>query len=160
MVLEGNGVRFVAGVDGPKALRVGSRTGMLLPAHTTSGGKALLTELTAEQLHALYPRGLPRAETAATTDYAQLRRELAVVRRQGYALNMEESEPGVSAVGACVRDSASLPVAALAIAAPASRSPPPPPRGARRTRCRHDSAHQHGTLTRIRDSGDMTERHR
>jgi DNA-binding IclR family transcriptional regulator len=123
MVLEGNGVRFIAGVDGPKALRVGSRIGMLLPAHTTSGGKALLAELTAEQLHALYPRGLPRGETAAATDYAQLRRELAVARRQGYALNMEESEPGVSAVGACIRDRAGLPVAAVAIAAPASRSP-------------------------------------
>jgi DNA-binding IclR family transcriptional regulator len=123
VVLEGNGVRFIAGVDGPKALRVGSRIGLLLPAHTTSGGKALLAELPTEELHALYPRGLPRSDTSAITDYTQLLRELDAVRRQGYALNIEESEPGVSAVGACIRDSAGMPIAALAIAAPASRSP-------------------------------------
>jgi hypothetical protein len=32
MVLEGNGVRFIDGVEGMHVLRVGSRVGMLLPA--------------------------------------------------------------------------------------------------------------------------------
>src|SRR5262245_16799298 len=49
MVLDGNGTRFVDGVEGPHALRVGSRTGNLLPAHVTSGGKTLLAELPPER---------------------------------------------------------------------------------------------------------------
>jgi DNA-binding IclR family transcriptional regulator len=59
MVLEGNGTRFLDGVEGPQALRVSFRTGTLLPAHVTSGGKALLAELPPERLRALYPHGLP-----------------------------------------------------------------------------------------------------
>jgi DNA-binding IclR family transcriptional regulator len=123
MVLEGNGVRFVDGVEGPQTLRVGPRTGMLLPAHATSGGKALLAQLPPDQLAALYPHGLPRSDTAALTDYAQLGRELAATRRRGYGSNSEESERVVRAVGAVVRDPAGRAVAAIAVAAPSSRCP-------------------------------------
>lgn len=123
MVLEGNGVRFVDGVEGPQTLRVAPRTGMLLPAHATSGGKALLAELPPDQLAALYPHGLPRSDTAALTDYAQLRRELAATRSRGYGTNSEESERGVSAAGAAVRDHAGRAIAAIAVAAPSSRCP-------------------------------------
>lgn len=123
MVLEGNGVRFVDGVEGPQTLRVGPRTGMLLPAHATSGGKVLLAELPDSQLAALYPRGLPGGEKPALTDLAALRRELTAVRRRGYATNSEESERGVSAVGAVIRDRSGRAVAAVAVAAPSSRSP-------------------------------------
>jgi DNA-binding IclR family transcriptional regulator len=123
MVLEGNGVRFVDGVEGPQTLRVGPRTGMLLPAHATSGGKALLAELPHDQLAALYPRGLPRGDTSALTDYAQLCRELAAVRRRGYGSNSEESERGVSAIGAVIRDRGGRAAGAIAVAAPSSRCP-------------------------------------
>jgi DNA-binding IclR family transcriptional regulator len=122
VVLQGNGVRFVDGVEGPQTLRVGSRIGMLLPAHATSGGKALLAELPDDELRALYPRGvLPGA--SAVGDLATLRRELVGVRRRGYAVNSEESERGVRAVGACVRDGAGRPVAAAAVAVPSARWP-------------------------------------
>ncbi len=60
LVLEGNGTRFIDCIESSQILRVGSRTGMLLPAHTNSGGKAILARLSETQLRALYPRGLPR----------------------------------------------------------------------------------------------------
>jgi DNA-binding IclR family transcriptional regulator len=122
MVLQGNGVRFVDGVEGPQALHVGSRIGMLLPAHATSGGKALLAELPDEELRALYPKGVSRG-AAAIGDLAALRRELDGDRRRGYAVNSEESERGVRAVGACVRDGAGRAVAAAAVAVPSVRWP-------------------------------------
>ncbi|QFY13150.1 helix-turn-helix domain-containing protein [Nonomuraea phyllanthi] len=122
MVLQGNGVRFVDGVEGPQALHVGSRIGMLLPAHATSGGKALLAELPDEQLRALYPRGVSQG-AATVGDLAALRRELDGARRRGYAVNSEESERGVRAVGACVRDGAGRAIAAAAVAVPSVRWP-------------------------------------
>ncbi|GAA5200134.1 hypothetical protein GCM10023322_77320 [Rugosimonospora acidiphila] len=64
-------------------LRVGSRTGMLLPAHTNSGGKALLAQLTDAELAALYPRGLPASRNRAVTDLASVRRKLEATRRRG-----------------------------------------------------------------------------
>jgi DNA-binding IclR family transcriptional regulator len=123
MVLEGNGARFIDCAEGTHTLRVGSRVGMLLPAHVTSGGKALLAELSADQLAALYPRDLPVAPGGVVVQRAALLRQLATVRRRGYATNFEESERGIVAVGVCVRDSAGRAVAALAVAVPSVRCP-------------------------------------
>jgi len=122
MVLEGNGTRFLDGVEGPQALRVVSRIGTVLPAHVTSGGKALLAELAPDEVRALYPNGLPAGAVARQADPTRLAAELAVVRRQGCAYNMQESEKGVCAVGTCVRERSGRPVAAIAIAAPSVRA--------------------------------------
>lgn len=123
MVLVGNGARFIDAVEGPQSLRIGNRTGLLLPAHTTSGGKALLAEIPVEQLRGLYPRGIPNAnqQAQAVCTLPDLLRQLAAIRRRGYAKNMEESERGVVAVGACVRDGTARAVAAIAIALPRLR---------------------------------------
>lgn len=123
MMLEGNGVRFIDCVEASHVLRIGSRVGMLLPAHCTSGGKALLAELSADHLAALYPRDLPDSPAGPAVRRAALRRQLATVRRRGYATNFEESERGIVAIGACVRDTAGRAVAALAVAIPGPRCP-------------------------------------
>ncbi|WP_063997222.1 IclR family transcriptional regulator [Streptomyces phaeochromogenes] len=121
MVLEGNGARFLDGVEGPQALRVSYRTGTLLPAHVASGGKAILAALPADRLRALYPNGLPGGRAKTPKDFESLMHELVSVRRHGYALNLQESERGVLAVGACVRDRTGSAVAAVAVAAPSVR---------------------------------------
>ena len=121
VVLEGTSARFVAVVEGSPARRVAPRVGLLMPAHLTSGGKALLAELTAHELGERYPRGLLLTPDAAGPVLAALRRELAGIRRRGYARNVEETERGVSAVGACVRNRRGRAVAAVVIGAPSSR---------------------------------------
>lgn len=123
VTLEGDGARFIDGVDGSQALRVGTRIGMLMPAHVTSGGKVLLAELPRDDLKSLYSRGLPRVEKARIIDMAGLTRELATVRRRGYATNLEESERGITAVAVPLRDGTGRAVAALALAGPTMRFP-------------------------------------
>lgn len=123
MVLQGTSVRFVDGVETQRPLRVAARVGFVLPAHVTSGGKALLAHRTTAQLDALYARGLRLTPEAAGPDLPALRRELAAVRRRGYALNTEESEHGVLAVGAAVPEAGRPPRLAVAISVPASRLP-------------------------------------
>ncbi len=120
VVLEGNGARFIDAVESPQVLRVGSRIGMLLPAHTTAAGKVLLAELSVVDFFALYPRGLPgmRAELARRTT---LQRELGVVRKRGYATNFNESERGVTAVAVTIRDEGGLVMASMAVACPSAR---------------------------------------
>ena len=122
LVLEGAGVRFIDGVESDQALRVTSRTGALLPAHVTSGGKVLLAELTEVELENRYPNGLGRLTERSVTDAATLRREFAAARRLGYAMNRGESDSGVHAVAVCVRDRAGRAVAALAASVPATRA--------------------------------------
>jgi DNA-binding IclR family transcriptional regulator len=123
MVLDGNATRFLDGVEGPQALRVSHRTGTFLPAHVTSGGKALLAELPSDRLEALYPKGLPEGRTVGPDSFERLAAELETVRHNGFACNLQESERGVNAVGACVRDRSGTAVAAVAVAAPASHCP-------------------------------------
>lgn len=122
VTLEGNGSRFVDGVDSKQGLRVGSRVGLLLPAHTTSGGKVLLAQLGNSELSALYPqRRLPMRD-GSTRDLAALRRELTTVRRRGYALNLEASERGVTAIGVPVTTQQDRVVASVVLAIPSIRS--------------------------------------
>lgn len=121
MVLEGVGARFIDGSEGTHVLRVALRVGLTLPAHVTSGGKVLLAELSRRQIDELFPRGLPLTPDAAGPELKGLIRELIAVRRRGYALNVEESEQGVNALGTAVRDSNGRAVAALVVAAPSTR---------------------------------------
>ena len=123
VVLEGNGTRFLDCVESPQVLRVGSRTGMLLPAHTNSGGKALLARLPDAELRALYPRGLPLGREGRTTDLDALRRILTATRRRGYGTNTNESERGVSAAGRHLCGPDGAVIGALVVAAPSARCP-------------------------------------
>lgn len=121
LVLEGGDVRFVDGVEGTQILRVGTRTGLLLPAYATSGGKAMLAEFPPDQVRDRYPDGLVALTPSTVVDFAALEAELAVVREQGFATNHEESEVGLAAVAVCVRDRFDHPVAALAVSLPVNR---------------------------------------
>jgi IclR family acetate operon transcriptional repressor len=123
MVLQGPAVRFVDGVEATHALRVGTRAGMVLPAHCTAGGKALLSQLSTAELHALYAHGLPAIYGPAVTDLDSLGRQLAAVRRRGYAINQEESERGITSVAVPLRDSHGQVHGALAAAIPTARCP-------------------------------------
>lgn len=109
MVLAGTEVRFVATVESEQVLRVGDRVGRSLSAELTSGGKAILA-------------AQPPAEVAARYPGAEsLRRELAAVRRRGYAINDQRTEAGLTALGRAVVDPAGIPVAAVSLALPTAR---------------------------------------
>ena len=84
-------------------------------------GEADLAELLADQLTARYPRDLADSPAGPAIRRTALRRQLATVRRRGYATNFEESERGIVAVGACVRDGTGRAVAGLAVAVPSVR---------------------------------------
>ncbi|CCG03993.1 IclR family transcriptional regulator [Blastococcus saxobsidens] len=114
MLLAGTEVRFVATVESDQVLRVGDRTGRALPAHLSSGGKAVLATLDDAELAAVLE---PLDEAAA----AQLGRDLRAVRRRGFAVNDQETEAGLTAVGVAVPPAGGCPGAALSLAAPTAR---------------------------------------
>jgi IclR family transcriptional regulator, acetate operon repressor len=114
MVLAGADVRFVATVECDQVLRVGDRTGRTLPAHLSSGGKALL----AAAPTAVVTVALAGLDETAT---ARVWRELRTVRRRGYAVNDQETETGLTAVGAAVPAVAGTPPAGISLAMPSAR---------------------------------------
>jgi IclR family transcriptional regulator, acetate operon repressor len=122
VVLSGREVVFLDGIESVHTLRVGSRTGRLLPAHATSVGKALLAALPPEHLRALYGHADLVAVTPRTiTDRDALERQLTAIRERGYATNHGESENGVGSIGMAIRNPAGEPRAALSVALPLER---------------------------------------
>ncbi|MET9790354.1 IclR family transcriptional regulator [Streptomyces canus] len=114
VVVAGTEARFVATAESPQILRVGSRAGRTLPAHLTSGGRAVLAALPPDQVTALY-------DGSEDVDLTRLRRDLALVRKRGFAINDQRTEAGLTALGIVVRDPEGVPVAAVAIAMPTVR---------------------------------------
>ena len=113
---------FLDSVECRKALRAGSRTGDVLPAHCTAGGKVLLAELDPETLSRLYPdETLPTLTPRSIDSKRALLAELERIRAQGFAVNVEESEDRLTAVAAAVRDRHGHVVGAVTVAAPSYR---------------------------------------
>ncbi len=107
--LEGQNVNFIDSIESTRAVRVGSRVGRALPAHATSSGKAMLSQMSVDDLRNLYPD----AELAAMTHRTlrsrpALERALETVRRRGYALSNEDSEDGVASVAVPVSSASGL----------------------------------------------------
>ncbi|WP_309484404.1 IclR family transcriptional regulator [Streptomyces himalayensis] len=118
VVRSGAEARFLHSIEGTHALRVGSRAGAVLPAHLASAGKALLADLSVAELAEIYGA---KGDQGGETDPETLHRRLAAVRRRGYAINIGDTERGLSAVGAAVREPGGRAVAALTVSAPSLR---------------------------------------
>jgi IclR family KDG regulon transcriptional repressor len=125
-VLDGADVLYVAKEEGTRTIRMVSSVGRRFPAHGTGVGKVLLSALDEAALRERFPEGHKLAAlTAGTiTDPQALRAELAAIRARGYALDHEESTPGLCCVAAPVYGDAGTVVAAMSIAVPAVRFTP------------------------------------
>nr|WP_239081708.1 IclR family transcriptional regulator [Streptomyces sp. SID9727] len=124
IVRTGETVRFIAGVECRQALRVGSREGMVFPARRTTAGLLLLAELDDEELKEVYAPEGERDHPADRPDLAQLRQELVLMRRNGFAVNRERSERGLVAVGVPVRGPDGTALAGLSVSLPSVRYDP------------------------------------
>ncbi|MGV9455874.1 IclR family transcriptional regulator [Streptomyces sp. NPDC003635] len=124
IVRTGDTARFIASVECGQALRVGSREGMVFPAHRTTAGLLLLAELPDEELEEVYAPDRYRDRPADRPELKGLRTELRRLRRNGFALNRERSERGLVAVGVLVRDRDGTAVAGLSVSLPSVRYDP------------------------------------
>jgi len=123
VVRVGVTIRFLATVEAASILRISDRAGTVMPAVGASSGKALLAFEPEERLRNLYlGKGAQLAGTALTEQrFARLRAELQRVRRLGYALSREETEPGLGAIGVAVTTATGSPLAGISVATPISR---------------------------------------
>jgi DNA-binding IclR family transcriptional regulator len=113
LVLTGAEARFVHTVECTQPLRVGDRTGKALPAHISSAGKAMLSILDDDALAA----ALADLDPAERT---RVRRSLRAVRQNGFALNNEQTETGLTAIGVPLRWADGM-VAGISLAMPTAR---------------------------------------
>ena len=120
--LRGAEAVFVDSVETRRPLRVAGREGVVLPAYAVSAGKALLAALPADVLHDLYADEAltPLTERTLRTRTA-LEDQLDTVRQRGYAVNVGESERGITAAACVIPGRAVGERLAIAVSAPSSR---------------------------------------
>jgi len=85
-------------------LSISSYVGWSTEPHASAAGKVLLSQLTNEEIVEIYPDGLLKPYGKNTiTNLNQLFKELALVRKRGYAIDDEEYYEGVRCIGVPVR---------------------------------------------------------
>lgn len=118
----GQEVLYVEAVESRHQLRIASRVGAFLPAHSIGLGKALLATLSVEELRRLYPHPELRVVTDKTLKTrAALELQLEIIRRTGYARSHGESTDGVGSLAVAVVDPRGVGRAAISISAPLTR---------------------------------------
>ncbi len=123
-ILDGVDVVYIEKVDSPQSVRMFSRIGLTMPAHSTGIGKAILAYLPEEDLRARLPDRLEARTAATITSRDRLVEHLRGVRARGYSTDDMENEDGISCVGAPIFDHTGAVCAGLSIAGPATRVTP------------------------------------
>lgn len=120
-VMQGDGIVIVDKIDSPHPVRVDTYVGLRAPAHCSATGKAILAFLPPAALAEALPRSFARHTAATIADRAGFERELAEVRKAGWARNREEWRDGVCAAAVPVFDSAGAVAGSLSVTVPTPR---------------------------------------
>jgi len=118
-VLKSGKLMLVEWVESVSLIRIDLKPGTQVPAHCSASGKLLLA-FGPDAVREQFLKGAPyKALTSATiTSSRALARELALIRRQGFAEDRQEFLPGVCCLAVPVRNAGGDVVAGLALMAP------------------------------------------
>jgi DNA-binding IclR family transcriptional regulator len=120
--LKGDQAEVVATVLGPARLVTHMRLGDLAPLYATSGGKAILAHMPGALQRDYFSRVRFEAATPATLKTVQaLRRQLAAVRKSGFASAHQEWTPGIVGIAVPLLDVAGAPLGSINVAIPSAR---------------------------------------
>nr|WP_249365707.1 IclR family transcriptional regulator [Cytobacillus citreus] len=122
VVYDQGEVVYIEKLDGSETLRMHSKVGKRAPMHCTSVGKAILAHLpTIVVTEILERKGLPVHTDKTITDKEMFIQELNHVRKNGYALDLEENEYGITCIAVPIFDHLGKVVAAVSISGPTIR---------------------------------------
>ena len=119
-VLDGDRVTYIGQVPSRHAMRMFAEVGRRVSPHCTGAGKALLSQLSNDDVRALLARtGMPAQTPYTITDPDALLVQLQTVRELGYAVDEGEHEIGVRCVAVPVTGHATR--MAVSISGPSPR---------------------------------------
>jgi IclR family KDG regulon transcriptional repressor len=114
-------VLYVYEMESPRAIRMAAAVGGRAPLHCTAVGKVLLAFQSADYVRQVIERGLTAYTTKTLTRCETVLEMLEEVKQRGHAIDDEESEGGLRAIAAPVRNHSGAVIAALGVAAPVQR---------------------------------------
>jgi IclR family KDG regulon transcriptional repressor len=112
---------YVYEMESPHAIRMAAAVGGRAPLHCTAVGKVLLAYQPEEFVSRVLEAGIAELTPKTVTKRDALLAMLAEVRARDHAIDDEESEIGLRAIAAPVRNHNGFVIAAVGIAAPVQR---------------------------------------
>lgn len=110
---------YIEKVEGHSALTIYSHIGKRAPFHCTGVGKAILSQLSEEEVDRILSSASLEAFTEFTmTNIEKIKGSLPAIREQGYAFDDEEIELGLKCVAAPIFNHQGNVVASISCAAP------------------------------------------
>jgi len=121
-VLIGDVLAYLDKEQGPHAVHISSGLGQPIPLHSTASGKAILAHMPdSEVIRLSREKGLPPITEKTITNFSAFRAHLAEVRARGYAVDDQETYPGIRCVAAPIRNHRGAVLASLSISGPVQR---------------------------------------
>jgi DNA-binding IclR family transcriptional regulator len=120
-IVDHESVLYVYEMESRHAIRMAAAVGGRAPLHCTAVGKVLLAFQPAEYVKRVLSNGLKSCTPKTVTRRDELLSMLEDVATREYAIDDEESEPGLRAIAAPVRNHTGSVIAALGVAAPVQR---------------------------------------
>jgi IclR family transcriptional regulator, KDG regulon repressor len=114
-------VLYVYEMESPRAIRMAAAVGGRAPLHCTAVGKVLLAFQPPEYVKDVIQQGLTAYTPRTVTKRDALLAMLDEVRLREHAVDDEESESGLRAIAAPVRNHSGSVIAAVGVAAPVQR---------------------------------------
>jgi DNA-binding IclR family transcriptional regulator len=121
-IYKENHIVYLDVIETNLTVRVVSRVGSRLPAYCTASGKVHMAHMSEEELDELLAKMTFTQHTPSTiADADAMHKALEQVRKDGYAIDDEELDPGVRCIAAPIRDYTRRIVGAISISGPSMR---------------------------------------
>ena len=121
-VIDDDDVVFISQVESKEMMRMIVSLGSRSPIHASGVGKAILASNNEHYVsQVLQRKGLPRFTDHTIDKPADFHEALALIRKQGYALDDEEHAVGLRCVAAAIFDENAVALAAISLSGPKAR---------------------------------------
>lgn len=105
VVREENELIYVSKVEPKKSIIMYTRIGMRKPMYCTSMGKAIMAELTEEEVQDIWDESdIQRYTDHTIINFSDLKNDLKDVKLKGYAIDNQEVETGIICLGVVLKD--------------------------------------------------------
>lgn len=120
-ILDKNEVVYIEHIECNQTLRTFTVVGNRAPLYCTGVGKIFMAYMTAAERRALLKKPLVRFTDNTVTEFAELEKEISIIKRENVATDNGAMDIGVRCIAAPVKDSNGEVVAAISVSGPFTR---------------------------------------
>ncbi len=122
VIRDGTDIVYIDKVEADNTISMASKIGRRSPLYCTSVGKAIMSQLTEEEVEDIWSNSnIERLTKNTITDIKLFKEELELIKERGYAVDNEENELGVRCIGVPIFNRKSEIEGAISVSGPITR---------------------------------------